>query len=116
METLQHVVVVTHLLGMAAIIGGFIANRSEPTPGLVWGARAQLITGVVLVGLAQALKDEDGPVNNTKIAVKLVIALLVAGAAEMANGRYGQGEKVEKWVTSAGVLAIVNVCVAVLWI
>ena len=54
MELLQHLFVLAHLLGMAAVIGSavFVA-RGTVTPALVWGARAQLITGLVLVGLAQ---------------------------------------------------------------
>ncbi len=44
MELLQHLFVLAHLLGMAAIIGSalFVA-RGTVTPALVWGARAQLV-------------------------------------------------------------------------
>jgi hypothetical protein len=114
MEFLVHVFVVLHLLGMAAIIGSalFVA-RGAVTPALVWGARAQLVTGILLVGLVQA-NDEE--VDNTKIAVKLVVAIAVAACAEIAAAkeRKGQGAR-PNLVNAAGALALVNVLVAVLW-
>ncbi|MFL6078601.1 MAG: hypothetical protein ACJ714_01600 [Ornithinibacter sp.] len=115
MEFLQNVLVVLHLLGMAAIIGSalFVA-RGAVTPALVWGARAQLVTGILLVGLVQA--NEPDEVNNTKFGVKLAIAIAVVACAEIAAAkeRKGQGAR-PQLVTAAGVLALVNVLVAVLW-
>ena len=75
MEILEHLLVLAHLLGMAAIVGSavFVA-RGAVTPALVWGARAQLLTGILLVGLAEA--GDDDHLNNTKIAVKLVFPLM----------------------------------------
>ena len=62
MEFVSHLFVLAHLLGMAAIVGSavFVA-RGVSTPALLWGARVQLITGVILVGLAEA-GDEPGVV------------------------------------------------------
>lgn len=54
------------------------------TPALVWGARAQLVTGLILVGLAEM---DDGDVNHAKIGVKLVVAIAVAACAEIAPRR-----------------------------
>ena len=90
MDLLVNVFVVLHLLGMAAIIGSavFVA-RGAVTPALLWGARAQLLTGILLVGLLQA-DDED--VNNTKIGVKLLVAIAVVACAEIAAGKERQGE------------------------
>ena len=72
MDLVYDIVVALHLLGMAAIVGGWIAVRSGRTviAPIVWGARAQLVTGLVLVGLAEAVKDDDHVVNNAKIGVK----------------------------------------------
>ena len=77
MDFVYNLLVALHLLGMAAIVGGWIAVRSGRTviAPIVWGARAQLVTGLALVGIASAIKDDEHTVNNTKIAVKLVIAL-----------------------------------------
>ena len=113
MEILVHVFVVLHLLGMAAIIGSavFVA-RGAVTPALVWGARAQLLTGILLVGLVQA-NDEE--VDNTKIAVKLLVAVAVVACAEIAAAKERKGEGRPQLVNAAGALAVLNVLVAVLW-
>jgi hypothetical protein len=113
MDLLINLVVVLHLLGLAAIVGSavFVA-RGVPTPALVWGARAQVVTGLLLVGLNQAA---DEPVDNTKIAVKLVVALAVAACAEIAAGRDRRGQGNPNLVHAAGALAVVNTMVAVLW-
>ena len=60
MEIVEHLLVLVHLLGMAAIVGSavFVA-RGTVTPALVWGARAQLVTGLILVGLAE-MDDGSG--------------------------------------------------------
>ena len=114
MELLVSVFVVLHLLGMAAIIGSavFVA-RGAVTPALVWGARAQLVTGLILVGLAQAGDDE---VDNAKIGVKLLVAVAVAACAEIAAAkeRKGQGAR-PQLVNAAGALALLNTAIAVLW-
>ncbi len=114
MEILINVFVVLHLLGMAAIIGSalFVA-RGAVTPALVWGARAQLLTGIILVGLVQA---NDEKFDNGWFAVKLLVAIAVVACAEIAAAkeRKGQGAR-PQLVLAAGVLALVNVLVAVLW-
>jgi hypothetical protein len=113
MEILRHVVVLLHLLGLAAIIGSavFVA-RGAATPALVWGARAQLVTGLVLLGILESGTD---PVNHAKYGVKLVIALAVVACAEIANAKGRKGEARPELVTAAGALAILNAAVAVLW-
>lgn len=114
MEFLEHLLVLAHLLGMAAIIGSavFVA-RGVATPALVWGARAQLVTGLLLVGLAEA---GDDPVNHAKVGIKLVVAIAVAACAEIAaaKDRKGQGAR-PQLVDGAGGLAVLNAAIAVLW-
>jgi hypothetical protein len=114
MDLVHHLLVLLHLLGMAAVVGSavFVA-RGRATPALVWGARAQVLTGLLLVGLLEA---GDDPVNHAKIGVKLVVALAVAACAEIAAGRVrrGGGEQ-PQLVTGAGGLAVLNTAVAVLW-
>ena len=114
MDLVENLLVLAHLLGMAAVIGSavFVA-RGVATPALVWGARAQLVTGLLLVGLAEA---GDDPVNHAKIGVKLVVAVAVAACAEIAAAkeRKGQGSR-PQLVHAAGALAVLNAAVAVLW-
>ena len=81
MDIAHTLLVALHLLGMAAILGGWFATRTSPRvhPAMLWGARAQIVTGLVLVGLAEAGIGTDGElVNHPKIGVKLVVALAVA--------------------------------------
>ena len=113
MEIVEHLLVLAHLLGMAAIIGSaaFVA-RGVATPALVWGARAQLITGLLLVGLKEM---GDGGLNHTKIGVKLLIAIAVAACAEIAAAKAKKGDARPQLVTAAGGLAILNAAIAVLW-
>ena len=113
MELLTNLVVVLHLLGLAAIVGSavFVA-RGVPTPALVWGARAQILTGLLLVGLGEA---GDDPVNHTKVGVKLLIALGVVACAEIAAARERRGQGNPNLVHAAGGLAVLNTLVAVLW-
>ena len=60
MELVIRLFVVLHLLGMAAILGGWIAARAGSTSfaPLVLGARAQVVTGLLLVGLNE-MNDES---------------------------------------------------------
>ncbi|MCB0912955.1 MAG: hypothetical protein KDB60_15195 [Propionibacteriaceae bacterium] len=115
MEFLIGVFVVLHLLGMAAIVGGWLAMRLGAPRGLVplvWGARAQVVIGLVLVALNE-LNQED--VNNIKIGVKLLVALAVAACAEIARARAKKGVDQPALVNAAFALTLVNVLVAVLW-
>lgn len=114
-EGFINVMVVLHLVGMAAIVGGWFAYRfgAKALAPIVWGARAQLVTGLILVGLNEANKD---PLNHVKIAVKLVVAIAVAACAEIARARSKRGEEAGQLVDAAGVLAIVNTAIAVLWV
>ena len=113
MEIVQNLLVVLHLLGMGAIVGSavFVA-RTTATPALVWGARAQLITGLLLVGLLEAGTE---PVNHAKVGVKLLVAIAVAACAEIANARQKRGVNISSLISAAGLLTILNTAVAVLW-
>ncbi len=115
MDLLENLFVLLHLLGMAAIVGSavFVA-RGRSTPALLWGARAQLVTGLILVGIVEAGED---PVNHAKIGVKLVVAIAVAACAEIAAAkvRKGEGDR-PRLVQAAGLLALLNAAIAVLWV
>jgi hypothetical protein len=111
-EILKGIVLILHFLGLAAIIGGVLAQRRTSRKHIdalvLHGALTQLVTGLALVGLNQALED---PVDNTKIGVKLVILLVITGLA----WRYRKGS-VATWVWGAiGLLTVANVAIAVLW-
>ncbi len=145
MTLLEHVVLVLHLLGMAAIIGSWLANLHDlrARAAMVWGARAQIVTGIILLGLVQANADAGDKPSMAKYTVKLVVALAVAGLVEAAAARQrhagaavvaseagaeagnaGSGRSstavlappaAPSLVQAAALLAVLNVCVAALW-
>ncbi|QLY27949.1 hypothetical protein [Nocardia huaxiensis] len=115
MDFVYNLVVVAHLLGMAAVVGGYAASQPRVSELMVWGARMQLLTGLILAGMASAIDSLDKDPNTTKLAVKLVIAVAVAAFAEMGRADAKRGKAVPWMTHAAGGLAIVNVLVAALW-
>jgi hypothetical protein len=105
-------VVLAHLIGMAMIVGGWLAVRRQATVSTVmlWGARLQVITGLALVAMLELSLGVNAEPDHAKIGVKLVVALAVAGLAEMqARKRPASAGAVD----AVGYLAILNVVVAV---
>ncbi|MGO2051744.1 hypothetical protein CQ010_02970 [Arthrobacter sp. MYb211] len=116
MDFLTLILVFLHILGAAAIFGGWLANFKTPTVN-VWqwyGAIAQLITGLALVGMAEA---GDGDVNHMKIGVKVVIAIAILVAAFIGRKKVKAGEEVSTGIAHAtGGLALINIAIATLWV
>ena len=117
MKVVYELLIVLHLLGMAAVVGSWFAVLRSPRilPGMVHGALLQLVTGLAMVGLREsgAYKDPDGTLNHAKIGVKLGVALVVA-VLGWVNRRRGDAPR--GVVHTIGGLALVNVLVAVLWV
>jgi len=120
MDLVYDLLVYAHVLGLAALIGGYfaVAARSSgafvPSAVMVWGARAQLITGLAMVGLAEAVLDYE--LNHVKIGVKLVLALVAAFLVEKGAAKARRGEVVAApMVHAAGAIAMLNAAIAVLW-
>ncbi len=115
MDFALSLLVALHLLGMAAIVGGWFAVRtggkSFPS-SIVWGARAQLVTGILLVGLAEM---EGHQVNYAKITVKLVLALFVVAMAEIGYSNSKKRKGYAQQIDLAGVGALAAALVAALW-
>lgn len=67
-----------HMLGVAALIAGFAVQLSRGGRGMpvvaLHGAATQLVTGLALIGVAEA---DDRHVNYAKIAVKFSITVTV---------------------------------------
>ncbi|GCE77339.1 hypothetical protein [Cellulomonas biazotea] len=114
METLQHLLLLLHLLGWAIVFGGTLVTlRDTRLPkGALHGILTALVTGILMVGLASA-SDELRDPNNVKVAVKLVVALVVTGLVVYGTRR---PEKVTRGLLGAVLgLTVVNVAIAVLW-
>ncbi|CAM5270263.1 Integral membrane protein OS=Streptomyces tendae OX=1932 GN=GUR47_16780 PE=4 SV=1 [Streptomyces tendae] len=116
MDVLIHLFVGLHIIGIAALLGGFLTQMKAMgrgaarfTPAMLHGALTMLVTGAVLVGLNQA---QDYSVDNVKIGVKLAVLIVILGLVYVKRDE----EKVEKPLFAlVGALTLVNVFIAVLW-
>lgn len=118
MEFLRLLLVFVHFIGLAVLIGSFLAQlrqpavegRRSPATGILHGALTQLVTGVALVGLREGALDL--PVDNVKIAVKLLVLVALLGLVLA-----GRRKPLNQVLFSAiGLLAVVNVGIAVFWV
>ena len=117
MEFLFHLIVVLHFVGLAALLGGFLAQIASPDKGvnrlMFDGALTQLVTGLVMVGMMSSGilgEEEKAEVDNTKVAIKLVVVLIITVLAFI--GRKKTPPQVPLWAT-IGALTLVNIVVAV---
>lgn len=116
MDVLIHVFVGLHVIGIAALLGGFLfqmkamsAGEARFVPGMLHGALTMLLTGMVLVGLNQAAGD---PVNNVKIGLKLTLLVVILGLVYVKRDE----EKVPSSLFgTVGALTTANIFIAVLW-
>jgi predicted membrane-bound spermidine synthase len=113
METLRLVLLVVHILGFSALIGGLIAQagpgEKKVNGAMRDGVGTAFVAGLALVG---ALEGLDVDIDYAKIAVKsgIGLVLLVLVMANTRKPRIPQG----LWVGLL-LLSVANVCVAVLW-
>jgi hypothetical protein len=79
-NALRILLLLIHLGGMALLLGGFalatMAGQRRIPPAIFHGASIQLVTGLLLVAVNSA---DDRDLNHAKIAVKLTVAVVVAG-------------------------------------
>ena len=113
METARLILLVLHILGFAALIGGLLAQAGESekkvNAAMRDGVGTAFLAGLALVGVLEA---DDGDVDHAKIGVKFGIGLVLL-VLVMANTRKASIPK-GLWAGLL-VLAVVEVCVAVIW-
>lgn len=113
METLRLILLILHILGFSALIGGLLAQagpgEKRVNAAMRDGVGGAFLAGLALVGVLQA---DDQDVDNAKVAVKGVIGLvlLILVMANVRKERIPNG----LWAGLL-VLSVANVCVAVLW-
>jgi hypothetical protein len=77
-DFLEKLLLVVHLLGMAALFGGaFVQLRDEVkvvNSAMLYGILTQVVSGILLVGV---LEGQDEDVDHAKIGVKLAVALVI---------------------------------------
>lgn len=117
MEFVFNVVVVLHFVGLALLLGAFLVQVKDPQKTVtrwMWdGALTQLLTGVIMVGMISGglLGDEEKEeLDNTKIAIKLAIVLVITVLAFI--GKKRPAPQVGLWAT-IGLLTLANVVIAV---
>ncbi|MFE0514439.1 hypothetical protein [Streptomyces sp. NPDC058964] len=116
MDVLIHLFVGLHIIGIAALLGGFLTQMKAMgrgtarfVPAMLHGALTMLVTGAVLVGLNQA---DDQHVNSIKIGVKLALLIVILGLVYVKR----DDEKVDKRLFGlVGLLTTANIFIAVLW-
>jgi hypothetical protein len=115
-KTLQIVLIVLHILGAAGLVGGFLLQLFVPAQtvragkAMLHSGFLQLVTGLALVGLYEGPLDKT--VDHAKIGTKLAVALAVVACVIVARRREGGSKGLFR---AAGVLAVVNVAVALFW-
>lgn len=116
MDILIGIVLILHFVGLAALLGGVlvqvkdtIAGKGRIIAAMIHGALTQLVTGILLVGL---LEMSGGDVNNTKIAVKLAVVIVITVLVFV----YRKKQPLASWVVwLVGALTLANIAIAVLW-
>jgi hypothetical protein len=114
MDTARQILLVIHILGFAALIGGLLVQAKDQEKkvngAMRDGVGTAFLTGLALVGVIQG--GDLGTVDNAKVGVKTVIGLvlLVLVMVNVRKERIPQG----LW---AGLLLLTaaNIGVAVFW-
>ncbi|MCX4548777.1 hypothetical protein OG204_23190 [Streptomyces sp. NBC_01387] len=116
MDVLINAFVGLHIIGIAALLGGFLTQMKAMRtgearfgPSMLHGALTMLVTGVALVGLNQA---QGNTINTVKIGIKLAILVVILGLVYVKR----DDDRIEKPLFGAvGGLTVVNIFIAVLW-
>lgn len=114
MEILRLIFIFFHFLGLASLLGGFLLQLSSAerrvVPAMIHGWITQLVTGIGLVGIDEALGESFG--GNAKVGTKLGVLVVIAVVMFTAP----RGQLLSQWRYFAiGGLTAVNVAVAVFW-
>ena len=116
MQLANDILLVLHFVGLASLLSGFFYQLKDwgkgmkVNAGILHGAWLQLITGMGMVGLIQAMHGTE-QVNNLVMAVKTVILTVIFFVAYSFNKK----EKTPTWVVPAiAGLTTINIALAVL--
>ncbi|MEZ5153501.1 hypothetical protein [Rhodococcus zopfii] len=116
MDVAIKISLILHFIGLAGIIGSWLAVMRDPrvVTGMLHGAILQLVTGVALVGLREA--QDVVELNHMKIGIKLLVAvvILVLAIVGLKKEKQNPGSTGALAHTIGG-LGILNVIIAVLW-
>jgi hypothetical protein len=111
-EALRLVLLYTHLIGFALLLGGaitqYVSGPLRINPAMLWGATVQVLTGL---GLSAPLREGNEPAP-AKLATKLLIGLAIFVMVFFSRKRpvVNRGH-----FLAIIVLTLVNAAVAVFW-
>jgi hypothetical protein len=114
-ETVRLVLLFLHFIGFGALFGAWFAQLRgndgvrRVSAGMLHGALTQLVTGIALVGVGQALGRD---LNDVKSGVKLVVVVAILGLI-LANRR--RTSLASGGYLAIGLLTVTNVALAVFW-
>src|SRR5690625_3937528 len=105
MVIVKTIFIAVHILSIAAIIGGWLANFKNPTvtPSQWYGAIGMIISGIVLYGLAE-MNGIGDPALRIKLTIKLLLGLIVFVTALLKIGRASCRERVSSQVVGEDVM------------
>jgi hypothetical protein len=113
--------VVLHLIGLAALLGGFLvqikalrAKTAEVLPAMAHGAWTSLLTGLLLVGVAEWELAMGGgqEIDHSKIAIKFVVVAIIVTLVMLHRKKKPVSSSV---LGTIGGLSLLNVVLAVFW-
>jgi len=120
LSIIHTVAYILHMLGILGILVLLLLQASKKprkfNAGVLHSAATALIAGLVMVGVNHPL-NADNPTewplyNNTKIAVKLGIVLIILAIGYRQNNKAAFTTKT--WATLLG-LTVTNIVIAVTW-
>ena len=120
-EFSRNTLLVLHLVGLASLFGGFLTQMkamaqkaARVVPAMVHGAWTALITGILLVGVAEwrIAMGADFDIDHMKIGIKSLVVTVIL-VLVMANRKK---ESVATPIFGAiGALTLTNIVLAVFW-
>lgn len=120
-ELTRNSLIVLHFVGLASLFGGFLTQMkamaqkaAKVVPAMIHGAWTALITGILLVGVAEwrIALGAGFEVDHTKIAVKSIVAAAVVTLVMI----YRKKDSVSTPIFGTiGLLTFVNIVLAVFW-
>ena len=117
MDIVRIILLILHFVGLAMLLGGFLVQQKAIASGegrvlpIMWrGALTQIVTGVLLVATIQI--GDLFELNNVKLAVKLVIAIVITVLVFV----YRKKVPAPSWALwTVGGLTFANIAIAVAW-
>jgi hypothetical protein len=113
MQLAHQLLLLLHLIGFAALFGGFLVQMKSREPeinaAMLHGSYTMLVTGIALTVL---IEMGDDPVNHVKIGIKLAVALIIT-VLVIINRRFASIPR-GLWAL-LGALTLINASLAVVW-